>query len=110
MMGCCARTAAPLADKSPMPNPLGINGHTKPFATALRMQIKAGGEPKVLRAVAQKLIECALEGESWAMTMLIDRLDGKVAQVAAGGGEPSPAKFVIEWRADGDAAGPDAQS
>ena len=80
-----------------MPNPLGINGHTKPFATALRMQIKAGGEPKVLRAVAQKLIECALEGESWAMTMLIDRLDGKVAAAAAES-ERGQKTLVIEWK------------
>lgn len=35
---------------------------------------------KKLRAIAEKLVECALAGEGWAVTQVADRLDGKPAQ------------------------------
>lgn len=37
-----------------------------------------------LRAAAEKLLDLAAGGESWAVRELADRLDGKPAQVLAG--------------------------
>jgi len=54
----------------------------KSFANMLRIAVsQAGksGEPK-LRELADKLVDCALEGEGWAMQQVADRLDGKPAQ------------------------------
>ena len=35
---------------------------------------------KKLRAIAAKLVDCALEGQSWAIDQVASRLDGKPAQ------------------------------
>ena len=35
---------------------------------------------KKLRAIATKLVDCALEGQSWAIDQVASRLDGKPAQ------------------------------
>lgn len=35
---------------------------------------------KKLRAIATKLVDCAVAGESWAVKEVADRLDGKPAQ------------------------------
>lgn len=45
------------------------------------MQLGAtGSDLKKLRRVADKLIECAQNGEGWAIAMIADRLDGKAIQ------------------------------
>lgn len=46
--------------------------------------------PKDVLAIARKLIKCAKEGEPWAMTLIHDRVDGKVPQPVIGGGEDDP--------------------
>lgn len=55
----------------------------KVFADAIRMAVseedKITGKRK-LRAIADKLVEEALKGESWAIQQVADRLDGKPAQ------------------------------
>ena len=53
----------------------------RPFAEALRMEIKAGGEDHpALRKIARALIAKAADGDLQAIRELADRLDGKVGQ------------------------------
>lgn len=53
----------------------------KPFADALRMELKAAGENhKALRAIARQLIAKATEGDMQAIKELADRTDGKPMQ------------------------------
>ncbi len=56
----------------------------KAFADALRIAVNAddGDGTKKLRRIAEKLVTCALNGESWAIQQVADRLDGKPAQEA----------------------------
>ena len=42
-----------------MGRPIGSSNRQKPFADALRMEIRAGNDPRHLRAIARKLIEMA---------------------------------------------------
>jgi len=54
----------------------------KAFAGALRAvtnQKDAKGRAK-LHAIAEKLVDCAINGEGWAIQQVADRLDGKPAQ------------------------------
>jgi len=62
-------------------NPNGNPGKDKLFRTALLMELKSKGQgmPE-LRQIARKCIDRALEGESWAVKQIWDRLDGKPAQ------------------------------
>jgi hypothetical protein len=62
-------------------NPGGQN-HEKQFANALRLVVNRD-EPdgkKKLAKVAEKLVECAINGEGWAICQIGDRLDGRPAQ------------------------------
>jgi hypothetical protein len=59
-------------------NPTGSGGD-KPFLGALKRAI-AQGDPERLRNCAEMLLDKAAAGESWAMQMLADRLDGKATQ------------------------------
>jgi len=55
----------------------------KPFTDALRAalnQTDPKAKRKNLLLVADKLVECAINGESWAIQQVADRLDGKPAQ------------------------------
>lgn len=53
----------------------------KSFANMLRIAVSAPGKNGTkLRDVAEKLVEAALAGESWAIQQVADRLDGKPAQ------------------------------
>ena len=64
-------------------NPSG-RPREKVFADMLRLALNdtdADGKRK-LRKIAEKLIECSLKGESWALQMIGDRLDGKPHQEA----------------------------
>jgi hypothetical protein len=63
-------------------NPLG-RGADKPFTDALRAALNQT-DPKTKRKnillIAEKLVECAIAGESWAIQQVADRTDGKPAQ------------------------------
>lgn len=57
----------------------------KAFADAVRVAVNRIDETdaekrKKLMLLADKLVECALKGEGWAMQQIADRLDGKPAQ------------------------------
>ena len=55
----------------------------KVFADALRAvsnEIDPKTKRKNLFLIAEKLVECALNGEGWAIQQFADRLDGKPAQ------------------------------
>jgi hypothetical protein len=64
----------------------GISGNPggrpseKPFTDALRAALNQT-DPKLKRKnlllVAEKLVECAIEGQSWAVAQVADRMDGK---------------------------------
>ena len=63
-------------------NPSG-GPRDKLFADALRVASHEIDEPsgkRKLRRIAEKLVECALNGEGWAIQQVADRLDGKPAQ------------------------------
>jgi hypothetical protein len=57
-------------------------GKEKAFADAVRVAVNRDGDGgrKKLTLLADKLVECALAGEGWAMQQVADRLDGKPAQ------------------------------
>jgi Txe/YoeB family toxin of Txe-Axe toxin-antitoxin module len=61
--------------------PLGNKNATKgkPFLEAVERAIVQSDGQK-LRDCAEKLLECAANGESWAMEILIEKLDGREAQ------------------------------
>ena len=63
-----------------MGRPIGSLNRQRPFADALRMEIRAGNDPRHLRAIARKLIEMAEGGDLQAIKEVADRLDGKCAQ------------------------------
>lgn len=73
----------------------------KSFANMLRIAVMADGnkkgEPK-LREIAEKLVEEAIKGESWAIQQVADRLDGKPAQAIVGDDEADPIRMVTEIR------------
>ena len=79
----------------------------KPFADALRMEIKAaGGDHQKLREIASKLLDKASEGDMQAINCLADRLDGRPAQALEVNTSetfvmrlPEPAKTIEEWQA-----------
>jgi hypothetical protein len=79
----------------------------KPFADALRMEIKAAGDDhQQLREIARKLLEKASKGDMQAINCLADRLDGKPSQALEVNTPPTfvarlpePAKTVEEWQA-----------
>jgi hypothetical protein len=62
-------------------NPTGVQ-KDKQFEASLRL-VANRTEPdgiKKLTRIAEKLVECALDGEGWAIQQVADRLDGKPAQ------------------------------
>jgi hypothetical protein len=66
-------------------NPGGKSGD-KIFADALRLEVNRidpkNPDRKKINALAEKLVECALEEkESWAFQQIADRLEGKPTQV-----------------------------
>jgi hypothetical protein len=61
----------------------GGRSHEKEFASALRValnQVDTKKGRKKLLLVVEKLVDCAVDGESWAVCQVADRLDGKPAQ------------------------------
>ena len=87
-------------------NPAG-RASEKPFADALRMEIKAAGEDhQQLRVIARKLLDKASEGDMQAINCLADRLDGRPAQALEVHTAatfvmrlPEPAETTEEWQA-----------
>lgn len=76
-------------------NPAG-GAKIKRFFAALERAI-AQEDGKKLRDAADKLLECAANGEPWAIQQLADRLDGKPAQqVQLSGDADAPLKIVHE--------------
>jgi hypothetical protein len=52
-----------------------------------------------LRLIADKLVEKAIEGESWAVKEIIDRVDGKAVQATEiSGADGEDLKMVISWQ------------
>jgi Family of unknown function (DUF5681) len=55
----------------------------KPFADAVRLALSEE-EPttkkRKLRAIADRLVDAALEGKAWAVREVMDRVDGKAVQ------------------------------
>jgi len=65
-------------------NPGGRSGE-KIFTDALRLELNRidptdKEKRKKVNRLAEKLVECALDGEGWAFNMIADRLEGKAAQ------------------------------
>ncbi|HYE25086.1 MAG TPA: DUF5681 domain-containing protein [Clostridia bacterium] len=72
----------------------------KSFANMLNIAIKEAhdeGRDK-LRAVADKLVELAINGDMQAINAIADRLDGKPAQAIIGDCEADPIHLVTEIR------------
>jgi hypothetical protein len=46
--------------------------------------------PEDALRITRKLIECAIQGESWAQSLIFERVDGKVAQAIVGDDEQDP--------------------
>lgn len=61
--------------QNPAISPLGV---PKPFQNMLtKVLVQSPGR---LKSIATKLIDCAEEGQPWAIQMIADRLDGKAIQ------------------------------
>jgi hypothetical protein len=65
-------------------NPGGRSGE-KIFTDALRLELNRidptdKEKRKKVNKLAEKLVECALDGEGWAFNMVADRLEGKAVQ------------------------------
>jgi hypothetical protein len=64
-------------------NPLGRLPGEKQFADQLRIVLAEPvdkNDPKSvrkIRRIAEKLVECAMKGEGWAISQVADRIDGK---------------------------------
>jgi hypothetical protein len=67
-------------------NPLGRLPGEKQFTDQLRLVLaepvdrKDPQSVRKMRRIAEKLAECAMNGEGWAICQVADRLDGKPAQ------------------------------
>lgn len=64
----------------------------KEFRQALKRVLARRSEvvTKGLEEVAEKLVDAALAGESWAVREIADRFDGKPAQAIIGGDADDP--------------------
>jgi hypothetical protein len=52
-----------------------------------------------LRQIADKLVEKAIDGESWAVKEIIDRVDGKAIQATEiSGADGEDLKLVVTWQ------------
>jgi hypothetical protein len=72
----------------------------KSFANMLNIAIREAhseGKDK-LRAVADKLVELAIDGDMQAIKEIADRLDGKPAQAIVGDSSEDPINLVTEIR------------
>jgi hypothetical protein len=76
--------------------PLGnANGAKKNRLLTSALKRELTQNPEDVTAIARKLIESAKAGESWAMALIHDRVDGKAPQPIVGGDDDdSPIKTV----------------
>ncbi len=66
------------------------------LARAVNRRVNGKGSPKKLDMIADKCADEAMNGESWAVREVGDRLDGKPAQAIAIKGDPdSPVIFNL---------------
>ncbi len=66
------------------------------LARAVNRRVNGKGSPKKLDMIADKCADEAMNGESWAVREVGDRLDGKPAQAIAIKGDPdSPVVFNL---------------
>lgn len=73
----------------------------KSFANMLNIAIKEaieGSDRTKLRAVADALVDKAMQGDVQAIKEVADRLDGKVPQAVVGDDESDPINLVTEIR------------
>ena len=81
-------------------NPLGRLPGEKQFADQLRIVLAEPvdkNDPKSvrkMRRIAERLVECALDGEPWAIAQVADRIDGKATVVEIESDHTH--RFVIE--------------
>jgi hypothetical protein len=78
--------------------PVGNNNgatQTRLLTDALKRELTQ--RPDDVLAIANKLIERAKEGDSWAMALIHDRVDGKAPQPLVGGDEEdgAPIRLLI---------------
>jgi hypothetical protein len=78
--------------------PVGNNNGAKQkrlLTDALKRELTQ--RPDDVLAIANKLIERAKEGDSWAMALIHDRVDGKAPQPLVGGDEEdgAPIRLLI---------------
>src|SRR5262245_55185795 len=82
-------------------NPLGRLPGEKQFADQLRIVLAEPvdkNDPKSvrkMRRIAEKLVECAMKGEGWAISQVADRIDGKAALMQMTQAEVTH-RYVIE--------------
>ena len=81
-------------------NPGGGKGQDKVWSDAIRIAVNEayeGGDRKKLRALAEKLIMKALDGDMAAMKEIGDRLDGKSPQYSEiAGRDGAPLQLIVE--------------
>lgn len=53
--------------------------------------------PEDATAIARKLIECAKAGESWAVALIYDRVDGKAKQPIVGDDDEPPIRHLVTF-------------
>lgn len=77
--------------------PLGNKNNTKnrPWSEAIRKALLAEDGRK-LRAIADKIVELAMDGDMQAIRELGDRIDGKSIQAAVISGDPENPLFISE--------------
>ena len=56
-----------------------------------------GGAKRKLRAIADKVVELAMEGDIQAIKEIGDRMDGKAIQGHAGSGEEGEMVVAFKW-------------
>ncbi len=82
-----------------MGRPVGSTGERiwhKAIVKAVNQRKNGKGSPKKLELIANKCVDQAVAGESWAVKEVGDRLDGKPAQAIAIKGDPdSPVIFNL---------------
>src|SRR5690242_1287792 len=90
-----------------MGRPIGsTNG--KPFRDALRQVVaEAKDNPRKLRRIAEKLYDLAVAGDTHAISLLADRLDGKAVQGIGQDADLGP--LTVRWLKPEDEGVPASQ-
>jgi hypothetical protein len=91
-------------------NPLGRLPGEKQFADQLRIVLAEPvdkNDPKSvrkMRRIAEKLVECALNGEPWAISQVADRIDGKAtAEIQTETDASRPVRWIVGFSPSGSA-------